>query len=155
MDLKGNAYPSQWRVTRLRVDADGGLDLDEFADAIGPDTALVSIIWANNETGVLQPLDEIARIAHDRGVWVHSDATQAVGKLPIDLRDLPVDLFSLTAHKFNGPKGIGCLVVRNGLGFDAILCGGPWSRTCTAVKTPAMAGPVTFLAASTCRQRHY
>jgi cysteine desulfurase len=114
-----------WRVTRVGVGTHGRVDADEVAAAIGPDTALVSVIWANNETGVVQPLERIATLARERGVLVHSDATQAVGKLPIDAGRVPIDLLSLSAHKFNGPKGVGCLVVRGGLGFEPLLHGGP------------------------------
>jgi len=114
-----------WRVSRVPVDEDGCVDLDEFGDAIADDTAMVTAIWANNETGALQPLAEIAEIARARGILVHSDATQAVGKVPVDLRRVPLSLLSLSAHKFGGPKGVGCLVVRGGLAFDPVLCGGP------------------------------
>ncbi len=114
-----------WRVTRVGVDADGCVDAENLVAAIEPDTALVSVIWANNETGVLQPVERIARDAKERGVLVHSDATQAVGKLPVDLRRVPIDLLSLSAHKFNGPKGVGCLVVRGDLRFEPLLHGGP------------------------------
>jgi len=114
-----------WRVTRVGVDEDGRVDPDEVGDVLTPDTALVSVIWANNETGSLQPIDEIAAIARERGVLVHSDATQAIGKVPVDLRRVSLNLLSLSAHKFNGPKGVGALIVRGGLRFDPILCGGP------------------------------
>jgi cysteine desulfurase len=114
-----------WRVSRVPVDEDGCVDLDEFGDAIADDTAMVTAIWANNETGALQPLAQIAEIARARGILVHSDATQAVGKVPVDLRRVPLSLLSLSAHKFGGPKGVGCLVVRGGLAFDPVLCGGP------------------------------
>jgi cysteine desulfurase len=114
-----------WRVTRVPVDEDGCVDPDEFGDAIADDTAMVTAIWANNETGALQPLARIAEIARERGALVHADATQAVGKLPVDLRRVPLNLLSLSAHKFGGPKGVGCLVVRGGLAFDPVLCGGP------------------------------
>lgn len=114
-----------WRVTRLGVDSDGLVDPAELAEAIQPDTALVSIIWANNETGVLQPMEQLVELARDRGVLVHADATQAVGKVPVDLETLPLDLLSLSAHKFNGPKGVGCLIARRGLAFDPIVHGGP------------------------------
>ena len=117
-----------WRVTRVGVGADGRVDADEVTAALGPDTALVSVIWANNETGVVQPLERIAEYAKERGVLVHSDATQAVGKLPIDVDCVPVDLLSLSAHKFNGPKGVGCLFTRGDLGFEPLLHGGPQER---------------------------
>ena len=117
-----------WRVTRIGVDRDGILDENEVAEAIAEDTALVSIIWANNETGVLQPMDRIAALAHERGVPVHADATQAVGKVPVELGEVPLDLLSLSGHKFNGPKGVGCLIVRGDLAFDPILHGGPQER---------------------------
>jgi cysteine desulfurase len=112
-------------VTRVGVDEDGRVDPDEVGDVLTPDTALVSVIWANNETGSLQPIDEIAAIARERGVLVHSDATQAIGKVPVDLRRVSLNLLSLSAHKFNGPKGVGALIVRGGLRFEPILCGGP------------------------------
>ena len=117
-----------WRVTRVGVDADGRVDPGEMADAITDDTALVSLIWANNETGVIQPVEELAELVKARGAWLHVDATQQVGKLPIDLRRTPIDLLSLTAHKFNGPKGVGCLLVRAGLDFESLLKGGPQER---------------------------
>jgi cysteine desulfurase len=114
-----------WRVTRVPVDGDGRVDPEEVADAVTPETALVSVIWANNETGVLQPIEEIAVIVRELGVLIHSDATQAVGKVPVDFRRVPLNLLSLSAHKFNGPKGTGCLIVRGNLAFEPLLCGGP------------------------------
>jgi cysteine desulfurase len=117
-----------WRVTRVPVDEDGCVDPDELGDAIADDTVLVSAIWANNETGVLQPVEQIAEIARERGVVVHADATQAVGKIRVDLRRVPLSLLSLSAHKFGGPKGVGCLVVREGLAVDPLLRGGPQER---------------------------
>jgi cysteine desulfurase len=117
-----------WRVTRVGVDADGRVDADAVVAAIAPDTVLVSVIWANNETGTVQPVERIAARARERGVLVHSDATQAIGKLPVDLRRVPVDLLSLSAHKFNGPKGVGCLFARDGIDFEPLLHGGPQER---------------------------
>jgi cysteine desulfurase len=114
-----------WGVTRVAVDAEGRVDADAVAAAMGDDTAMVSVIWANNETGVLQPIERIAEIAQERGILVHADATQAVGKLPVDLRRVPLDLLSLSAHKLGGPKGVGCLVVRGDLDFVPVLHGGP------------------------------
>lgn len=100
------------RVTRLGVGEDGLVDLDQLDEAIDETTVLVSVMAANNETGVIQPLDAIARLAHARGALVHSDATQAIGKVPFNIVALDLDLVSLTAHKMYGPKGIGALVVR-------------------------------------------
>jgi cysteine desulfurase len=117
-----------WRVTRVPVAEDGRVAADAVAAAITPETALVSVIWANNETGVLQPVEQIAVAARERGVICHSDATQAVGKVPVELSGLPIDLLSLSAHKFNGPKGVGCLVARGGVAFEPRLHGGPQER---------------------------
>ncbi len=117
-----------WRVTRVGVGADGRVDPRAMEDAIGPETALVTLIWANNETGILQPVAEVAERARARGVWFHSDATQAVGKVPVDLGVVPVDLLSLSAHKLGGPKGVGALVVREGIEFEGLLLGGPQER---------------------------
>jgi len=99
-------------VTILPVDANGLIDIGQLADAIGPETILVSVMWANNETGVLQPAAEIGALCRERGVLFHSDATQAVGKIPTDVQSANVDLLSMTAHKMYGPKGAGALYVR-------------------------------------------
>ncbi len=114
-----------WRVTRVGTDADGRVDAEAMAAAIEPDTALVSVIWANNETGVLQPVERIAELARERGLLVPSDATQAVGKVPVDLRRAGVDLLARSAHKFTGPKGVGCLVARGDPGLEPLIHGGP------------------------------
>ena len=111
-------------VTWLRVDGSGRPDLEEFAAALRDDTALVSVIWANNETGVLFPVEEMARLADERRIVFHVDAVQAAGKVPIDLSRVPVHLLSLAAHKFHGPKGVGALFVRSGLGLPPLLRGG-------------------------------
>ncbi len=100
------------QVTILPVDAHGLVDIGQLADAIGPDTILVSVMWANNETGVLQPIAKIGALCRERGVLFHSDATQAVGKIPTDVQSANIDLLSMTAHKMYGPKGAGALYVR-------------------------------------------
>jgi cysteine desulfurase len=111
-------------VTWLRVDGGGRPDLADYASALRNDTALVSVIWANNETGVLFPVEEMARMADERRIVFHADAVQAAGKITIDLARMPVHLLSLAAHKFHGPKGVGALFVRPGLGLPPLLRGG-------------------------------
>ena len=113
-----------YRLTELAVDGDGALDLDQLAQAITPDTAIVSVMWANNETGVVFPIEEIARIVKGRGAVFHTDAVQAAGKLPIDLSRLPIDLLSISGHKLHAPKGIGVLYVRKGTKLVPLIMGG-------------------------------
>lgn len=112
------------RVTRLKVAADGTLDLDEYAEALTEDTAIVSVMWANNETGVIFPIAKMARMARERGILFHTDAVQAVGKVPINLKELDVDFLSLSGHKLHAPKGIGVLYVKRGTMFVPFLTGG-------------------------------
>jgi cysteine desulfurase len=110
-------------VTQLPVGREGELDLAALENAIVPDTALVSLMWANNETGVLFPVAEAARIAKSKGVLFHTDAVQAAGKLAIDLAQVPADLLSISGHKFHAPKGVGALFVRKGLKLSPMLFG--------------------------------
>lgn len=104
-----------FRVTYLDVDASGLIDLDRLRDYISDETLLVSCIYANNETGTVMPIAEIARIVKEKGSIFHTDAVQAAGKIDIDVNEIPADLVSISAHKFYGPKGAGALFVRNGL----------------------------------------
>lgn len=115
-------------VTYLPVDPDGVVDLAALRSSLRPDTVLVSIMLANNEIGSVQPLAEIAELAHRQGALVHTDAVQAMGKMPVRVDDLGVDLLTLTAHKFCGPKGCGALFVRKGTPLEPIAFGGHQER---------------------------
>jgi len=116
-------------VTYLPVDRDGLLSLTDLENALRPDTAVVSLMWANNETGVLFPIEKIALLCRARGVLLHCDAVQAVGKLRVDVREAPVDYLSMTGHKLGAPKGIGALYVRNKAPFAPYLHGGHQERS--------------------------
>ncbi|HTO79697.1 MAG TPA: cysteine desulfurase NifS [Methylocystis sp.] len=111
------------------VDSCGRLEMEAFRKALGPKTALVSIMWANNETGTLFPVKELAELAHEAGALFHTDAVQAAGKTPIELKSTKIDLLSLSAHKIHGPKGIGALYVRKGTKFTPLIRGGHQERT--------------------------
>jgi cysteine desulfurase len=113
-----------YRVTMLSVDREGRLDLDELRAAVSDDTALVSIMYANNETGVIFPIEEIGQIVKSRGIPFHTDAVQAVGKIPLDMKKSTVDMLSLSGHKLHAPKGIGVLYIRKGTKFSPFLIGG-------------------------------
>ena len=112
-----------WALTVLPVDAFGRISLDKLADALRPDTALVSVMHANNEVGTLQPIREIARMTRERGILLHSDAAQSAGKLPLHVDELGVDLLTLAGHKFYAPKGVGALFVRTGTPIQPVLHG--------------------------------
>jgi cysteine desulfurase len=111
-------------VTFLGVDQHGNLDLTELEGAIRPQTGLVSIMWANNETGVVFPIEKIADICREKGALFHTDAVQAIGKMPMRLRDTAINFLSLSAHKFHGPKGVGALYINRRTKFNPLIAGG-------------------------------
>jgi len=117
-----------YRVTALPVDSEGRLDFDQYKESLTPDTAVVSLMWANNETGVLFPVEKAAEIARERNILFHTDAVQAVGKIPIDLSRNAIDMLSISGHKLHAPKGIGVLYVRKGTRFSPYLIGGHQER---------------------------
>jgi cysteine desulfurase len=114
----------KYKVTRLKVDSDGMLDMAEYEAALSDDTAIVSVMWANNETGVIFPVEEMAGMARQRGILFHTDAVQAVGKLDIKLKELDIDFLSLSGHKLHAPKGVGVLYIKRGTVFVPFLTGG-------------------------------
>lgn len=118
--VTGNKY----RVTMLKVSEDGLLDFDEYLNALTEETAIVSVMWANNETGVLFPVPEMARAAKERGILFHTDAVQAVGKIPINLQELEIDYLSMSGHKLHAPKGVGILYVKRGTAYAPFMTGG-------------------------------
>jgi cysteine desulfurase len=116
------------KVHYIRVDGHGRLDIEAYKAALGPRTAIASVMWANNETGTVFPVAELASLAHAAGALFHTDAVQAVGKLPIDLKTTEIDMLSLSGHKLHGPKGIGALYVRKGVKFKPLIRGGHQER---------------------------
>ena len=131
-----------WRTTLLPVDASGIVSPDRLREAITTDTALVSVMHANNEIGTIQPVAALAAIAHEHGALIHTDAVQSSGKIPVDVRALGVDLLSLSAHKFNGPKGAGALWIKRGTKMQQTVTGGKQERNRRAgtENVPAIAG---------------
>ncbi len=117
-----------YTTTLVPVGSTGIVDPDAVREAVTPQTALVSIMHANNEIGTVQPVAEIARIAHEAGALMHTDAVQSVGKIPVSVKTLGVDLLALSAHKFNGPKGAGALWVKRGIRMQPLLTGGKHER---------------------------
>ena len=113
-----------FEVTYLGVDKYGMVDLEELKNSIRKDTILISVMFANNEVGTIQPIKEISKIAREHGIYFHTDAVQAVGSVRIDVKDLGVDMLSMSGHKFYGPKGIGALYIRNGVNIENLIHGG-------------------------------
>ena len=118
-----------YEVTYIGVDKNGVVKLEELEAAIRRDTILISVMYANNEVGTLQPIREIGQMAHDRGILFHTDAVQAFGQLPIQVEELHIDMLSASAHKMNGPKGVGCLYIRSGLKLRRFSHGGAQERS--------------------------
>ncbi len=131
-----------YRVTYLSVNEEGMIDINELKSSVDSDTAIITIMHANNETGVLFPIEEIAEIARVRGVVFHTDAVQSVGKVSLKMTDLPVDLMSISGHKIHAPKGIGALYVRRGTKFSPFLVGGhqEHSRRAGTENVPSIVG---------------
>jgi cysteine desulfurase len=131
-----------WRVTILPVDASGIVAVDRLRDAVTDETALVSVMHANNEIGTIQPIAELAAVAHERGALFHSDAVQSAGKVPVDVRALGVDLLTIAGHKLYGPKGTGALWIRRGVRLVSPVTGGKQERSRRAgtENVPALVG---------------
>lgn len=117
-----------YETTEIPVDKHGNLDTNALKDSIRNDTAIVSVMWANNETGVIFPIEEIAGICAGAGIPFHTDAVQAAGKIPIDVQKCPIDLLSASGHKLHGPKGVGFLYIRRGTKFHPFIIGGHQER---------------------------
>jgi cysteine desulfurase len=131
-----------WRTTLLPVDQSGIASVDTLRDALTDETAVVSVMHANNEIGTIQPIAELARVAHERGASFHTDAVQSAGKIPVSVKTVGVDMLSMSAHKFYGPKGVGALWIRRGLRVLPLLTGGRQERSRRAgtENVPGIAG---------------
>lgn len=134
--------PHGYNVVEIGVDEKGQLNMDEFKAAIDEDTALVSIMWANNETGTIFPIEELAQLSKENGAVFHTDAVQAVGKIPVKLTDSNIDLLSISGHKLHAPKGIGVLYIRKGTMLHPYITGGhqEGGRRAGTENTPAIIG---------------
>ncbi len=117
-----------YEVTYVNVDENGVVKMDELRDAIRPDTILISVMMANNEIGTIQPIREIGELAREKGIIFHTDAVQAFGHIPVDVEEMKIDLLSASAHKINGPKGVGMLYIRKGLKIGSFIHGGAQER---------------------------
>ena len=129
-----------FRVTYLNVDSDGLINLKELEEAITPQTILISVMFANNEIGTIQPIKEIGEIAKKHNIYFHTDAVQAIGNVRINVNQLNIDLLSMSAHKFYGPKGMGALYVRSGVKFEKIQDGGHQERNMRAGNVAGIVG---------------
>jgi len=144
------------KVTYMPVNSDGVVDGETLRRYIDPDrTALVSVMWANNETGLIFPVRELAEICRDNGVLFHTDAVQAIGKVPVDVSRVPVDFLTFSAHKFHGPKGVGGLYIRKGLQLTPLIHGGEQmgGRRAGTINVPWASGSTTRVAKSSAIQR--
>ena len=115
---------SGYRVTEIPVDKEGNLDMGAYEESLTPDTAIATIMWGNNETGVIFPMEEAASLARERGILFHSDAVQVGGKIPINMKNSHVDMLSLSGHKLHAPKGVGILYIGKGVPFSPLIIGG-------------------------------
>ncbi len=131
-----------FRVTRLPVDSTGLVHVEDLEKVIDDETTIVSVMYVNNEVGTIQPIKELARVAHKHGALFHSDCVQAMPYLEVNVCDLGVDLLSMSGHKFYGPKGVGALYIRNGVKLDKLICGGGQERAQRGgtTNTPAVVG---------------
>ncbi|MFH1241483.1 MAG: cysteine desulfurase NifS [Pseudomonadota bacterium] len=113
-----------YRVTEIPVDGEGQLDMGRYEESLTPDTAISTIMWGNNETGVIFPVERAAELAHARGILFHADAVQVAGKIPVNMKDSAIDMLSLSGHKLHAPKGVGILYLRKGVKFSPFIIGG-------------------------------